>query len=355
MVPINKLLLPQLRKQQLILYKMKILRILLQIFCISTVFSGCVLMEPVTIQVLNPSKISIPPYVTRIVLINHAVRVGDDTLRARRPDDSLLTAGYFTGLQEKLGASSVFDLVSDTPVLILKTEADRFKGLDTFILRAIADSQQADAAIILENYQVIYDEPVKIHFSSEYGYYGTLSVENSSLWKIYDWHKGKFIDDYLQKDTLFWDAAGSSEEEVIDQMPRLHTAAIQSCYYAGMKYAERIAPFWQDERRYLLVPNNWDFYKAVEYVQQNQWLNAIEIWRRHAYSKNSRLAAMACYNMAIASELFDNLDAALDWAAKSYLIKNKKYVEDYIKLLEKRKKIKLQIQQPVTSVPAETQ
>jgi len=203
---------------------------------------------------------------------------------------------------------------------------------------------------------VMYNEPVKIHFSSEYGYYGTLSVENSSLWKIFDRQKGRFIDDYLQKDTLFWDAAGSSEEEVIEQMPRLHTAAVQSCYYAGMKYAERIAPLWLDERRFVLVPNNWDFYRAVEYVQQNQWLDAIEVWRRHAYGKNRRLAAMACYNMAVASELYDNLDAALDWAARSYLIKNKKYVEEYIQLLENRKKIKLQMQQqPKNHLPSESQ
>jgi len=334
---------------------MKIFRGALQIFVFSLFFTACVLLEPVNIQVLNLPKINLPSDIHHVILINHAIRIGEDRA-GLRADDSLLSANYFAGLLQKLHTSPSFAIVSDTPMIVLKTQANRYLGIDTAtILQIVVDTQSVDAAIILENYQVLYNEPVEIHFSAEYGYYGTLTVENSSLWKIYDLKNKKFIDDYLQKDTLFWDASGNSEQEVIDQMPQLHTAAIQSCYYAGMKYAERIAPLWDVERRMLLVPNNWDFYKAVEYVQQNQWLNAIEIWRKHAYGKNKRLAAMACYNMAVASEVFDNIDAALDWAAKSYLIKNKKYAEDYIHLLEKRKEVKLQmhlqLQHSVDSLP----
>lgn len=311
-------------------------------------------MEPVTIQVLNPAKINLPPDINKLILVNHAVRIDDDSGRTRA-DDSLLTANYFAGFLQKIHTSPRFEIVSDTPVVVYKTQADRFVSLDSFALKAIVDSQQADAAIVLENYQVVINDPVEIHFSPEYGYYGTMSVENGSLWKVFERRSSSFVDDYLQKDTLFWDAAGSSEDEVIEQMPLLHTAAIQSCYYAGMKYVERIAPIWNTQQRMLLVPNNWDFYKALEYTRQNQWLRAVEIWRKHAYGKNKRLAAMACYNMAVASELYDNIDAALDWAARSYLIKNKKYAEDYIRLLEKRKQIKLQLEQQPVENPPETQ
>ncbi|MCX7985738.1 MAG: DUF6340 family protein [Bacteroidales bacterium] len=307
--------------------------------------SGCVLMEPISIQVLNPPQINLPAQLKKIVLINHAIRLNSDS-SGIRADDSLLTANYFSGLLQKVHTSPQFEMVSDTPKIVYKTHSDRFLSLDTSVIISIAKSSMAEAAIVLENYQVVYNEPIEIHFSPEYGYYGTLSVENISLWKFYDVERAKFIDDYLQKDTLFWDAAGNSEDEIIDQMPRLHTAAVQSCYYAGMKYADRIAPLWLLEQRFLLVPNNWDFYTAWELAQQNKWIEAIEIWRKYAYGKNQRLAALACYNMAVASEVFDNIDAALDWAAKSFLIKNKKYVEEYIRLLEKRKKIKQRLEKP---------
>ncbi len=306
----------------------------------SLILNACVIMEPINIQVLKPPTLQLSFPEKNAILINHAIIYDEKD----RSNDSLYTTSYFQGFTYKFRNSPLYNLKSDTAIIVLKTNEQTFINIDSSSLVSILENKNSTMAIVLENFQVIYNEPVPINFSHEYGYYSTLSVENSSLWKIYNAIEKKYIDDYLLKDTLFWDAAGNSPQEVIDQFPTLNEAAIQSCFYAGMKYAERIAPIWNVERRYLLLPNNWSFYKASDYVENNQWNEAIEIWRKIAYGNKKRLAAMACYNMAVASEVFDNIDAALDWAAKSYLLRKKKYVEEYIHLLEKRKKDKSKIQ-----------
>jgi tetratricopeptide (TPR) repeat protein len=301
--------------------------------------AGCVVTEPVNIHVLYPAQITIPASINKVVFINHSIRFNEQTNKIFG-EDSLLSTSYFIGLANTLHSSPRFELISDTAIAFYKPSKSKFAELDTSTIRTIIDTINADAAIILENYQVIYDDPIKIEFSPEYGYYSTFSVQNNSLWKVYDISNKRFLDDYLLKDTLFWDASSPYQQEIFKQLPELETALIQSCYYAGMKYAQRIAQIWNEEQRYFIIPDNNDFYKALSFVKNNEWQKAIEIWKKYAYGKNRRLAAAASFDMAILSEMLDNIDAALDWAAKSYLIKPDDNTEKYIKILEKRQKDK---------------
>ena len=73
-----------------------------------------------------------------------------------------------------------------------------------------------------------------------------------------------------------------------------------------------------------------DFINALQYVKIDKWEAAITLWKKYTYGKNKRLAANACYNMAIASETYDNIDVALEWAAKSFLLKKDEFTEKYI-------------------------
>ena len=64
------------------------------------------------------------------------------------------------------------------------------------------------------------------------------------------------------------------------------------------------------------------------------FMEKIYVWEKKGWLH------FACYNMAIASETHDNIDAALEWAAKSFLLNNDEYTEKYINILENRKKQK---------------
>jgi hypothetical protein len=307
---------------------------------------SCYLYEPIDIQILKSADHRITSEIHRIFIVNHALYkksqfVNEDKISVKTNYDSTATSYYFEGLSEIFLRSPRFDLISMEPIVIYKAGYnERFMSLDWGTVKKICSDSCVDALLVLENYQVLYSNKVPVYYSPDEGnFYGTLEMENNSLWKIYFPSKDTIVDDYLQKDTLYWDGHGNSEYEVYNQIPEINQAIFQSCYYAGIKYGERISQTWVNNKRYLITCENKDFKKALEMAKQNDWMIAIDIWKKYPYGKNKRLASYASYNLAVASEIMDNIDAALEWASKSYFIKNRndKFIENYIKILEYRK------------------
>ncbi len=87
--------------------------------------------------------------------------------------------------------------------------------------------------------------------------------------------------------------------------------------------------------------------EAGKLAAMRDWKGAAEIWKKLAYQENEKVAAKACFNMALVCEIEDLLIPALDWAIKSYLIKQDPDTKEYIDQLkvryEKQKVIKTQL------------
>jgi hypothetical protein len=314
------------------------------IFSAFFLLAGCITYDPLKIQVLNPAQKNIPAEINRVILVNHCVygkQLKNNNQENNVNFDSICTNQYLEGLIQILNNSPRFHVI-DYPYLYIKkpTFAERFKKFSWDEINSICNDSAADAVISLENYQVTYTDPVKLNYSLEYGFYGSLQVENDALWKIYNRRKNEFADDYIIQDTLFWDASGNYDSEVLNQLPEITDAVLQSCYYAGVKYGERIAQSWTTKKRYILSCENSDFISAAAMAKKGEWTQAIELWKKYPYGQKKRLAAFAAYNMAVACETLDNLDAALEWAAKSFFLRKDTYTENYITILEQRKKEK---------------
>ena len=65
-------------------------------------------------------------------------------------------------------------------------------------------------------------------------------------------------------------------------------------------------------------------------------MDAAKIWRVLAYGPDKKVASRAALNMALVSEMNDNLYAAINWAKKSYYLDKKESVEQYLKVLSER-------------------
>lgn len=308
-------------------------------------FFSCSTYEPIQIQVLKPAYVKISKDINKVILINYAVynkssftnKTG--VTKQFENIDSIRTNEYFNGLNNVLNNSPRFEIENDNPIFLSKLNYnERFKSLDWLTIEKLCNDSNADAAIVLESFQVLYSSKVPIFYNEDKGrLQGTLELDNSSLWKIYIPSQHKVEDNFLLLDTLFWDGFGDYDYQVLGQLPDINDAILQSCYYAGEKYGERIAQTWETKKRYLIYCNNKDFITAYNLATQDKWEDAIELWRKFPYGKRKRLAAFASYNLAVASETLDHIDLALEWASKSYLLNKNPFVENYIKILEKRK------------------
>jgi hypothetical protein len=76
--------------------------------------------------------------------------------------------------------------------------------------------------------------------------------------------------------------------------------------------------------------------QAGKLAASMDWQGAAEIWKKVAYQEKERIAAKACFNMALVCEMEDLLIPALDWAIKSYFIKQDPITKDYIDQMKVR-------------------
>ncbi len=305
------------------------------------IINACSTYVPIEIQVLQPANIKISPEIYKVLFINNAnYKQNISVIQINNiNDDSIESDEYFNGLYNVLSNSPRYEMANANPVYLVKPGFnDRYSSIDFPTLQKLCSDSNADAAIVLEKYELLYTKKIRLQYLADQGCFrGTFEMVNNSLWKIYIPETQKVEDDFLLKDTLYWDGYGANENQIIQQFPSLRDASLQSCFYAGEKYGERIAQTWKQVDRYLINCNNNDFKKAHTLAIQGQWDDAIELWKKFVNRKNKRLASFATYNIAVACETLDHIDLALDWASKSYFIKKSQIVDDYIMLLENRK------------------
>jgi hypothetical protein len=88
---------------------------------------------------------------------------------------------------------------------------------------------------------------------------------------------------------------------------------------------------------------NVELSKTDKLIEQGEWLKAAEIWKANIDNKNKKIAAKSMFNLALANEMSGNLDAAIDWAVKSFQVfeqKNEIHYQncmEYIQIIGQRK------------------
>ena len=116
--------------------------------------------------------------------------------------------------------------------------------------------------------------------------------------------------------------------------------------------AEKLIPYftpsWEKANRMLYTsPFNSRMKEAIAYVKADRWLEAKDIWLQiYDRTNNPKQQAFLANNFALAAEMQDDLELALDWAKKSEMIfrqegetKNKEEIRritSYISSLTKR-------------------
>jgi hypothetical protein len=293
------------------------------------------------LDILKPAQIKIPDNIQKVIIINHAqLNTGKENDPATLKDDALAKA-FTVGVSESLTGSPRYK-VSHVST-IKKNREERFSPLESNIAHNLCQQHNANGLIVMENYAFADSSGCKIYYVPVYGsYLARLKYISSVHWKLYD-SNYKVIDDIIVRDTSVWEAYGRFEFEAYDGLPDMEEAKQSAAYRAGQRYSSRISQVWEPVNRFLYQSPNSKFSKAFDLTLQYKWLDAIEIWKPMSAAKNKDLAAKASFNIAVCCEALDNLDAALEWAAKSFLIKPSKETDNYISILEKRVKLKLKI------------
>ncbi len=317
---------------------------------------ACVATSPLTLEVLEPALVSIPPEIESVGFVNasyYPVESGlvSDTLTPEYRQglyimDTIVNNKIFEGLERALEESPAFETNTLKPFRFGRKDTSDFqKPLKSSVLDMLQDETETDALVVLEHYR-FSNRKISGYNLQHFEYEVHLLVYGMSLWRIYDMENREIIDEYVQHDTLEWIATDPySQEAAMNGLPELINALRETCYQSGYYYGSRILPLWVEVQRIIFMRGSKTLREAYYYTRAGEWERASRIWTRLYRSSNKSLAAKAAYNMALFHEIHDRLDEAIEWINRAWLLKTDSLIKRYREILLMREKARGKLMQ----------
>jgi hypothetical protein len=233
-----------------------------------------------------------------------------------------------------LNNSPLFELDSIHVISTRRSDTLGFlQPMSRNLLDIIKESENADALISLEFYRM--KDTISMG-RENLDLVANRRVISHTVWRIYDLTRDTLFDEFMQEDTSDWYITGDNAMMLMHSLPDFLPALRTASYNAGFIYGQRISPYWLEVPRFYYLTGGEGMRKAGRLAAAEDWDEAAEIWKTLAYQDNENTAAKACLNMALVCELEDMLIPALDWAIKSYFIKQRPVTKAYIDQLKVR-------------------
>ena len=309
------------------------------IFCtLIILLSRCSPVKEIETETLQPANVSFPEHFKRIAFIFSYPENEFNLVDQENFQNDILEEVKF-GIAEITDNSPRF--LPENILLFNLSElnlVDSTDSIDTKKLYNIADSLQVDGVIFLQRFSL--DNRLKKEFNNyDYAdeYYLNLKITAKAKWKIFSRQKSDFIDSYVYKENYIWESLDNSKIEAIAKLPDYHESFKEAAYWTGYDYADRIFPIWDKNRRVYYARGNDVMKMAQEKVEQNNWKEAIRLWKRNLTHPEDEMISRSAYNIAFAMEMMGEIDLAMKWAKKAYEINDKKRAMEYYKLLKQRK------------------
>jgi hypothetical protein len=183
-----------------------------------------------------------------------------------------------------------------------------------------------------ENYFNPYDNAFSSMSKAE------MKISFETIIRVYDPSQEKIITRQFLRDTLFWEDVGQNARELFSRFTPVKKGLSEVGIAIALDFSGIIGPVWLRDRRSYFATGDGNLKLAVPLVNSGQWLPAIELWKNTAENTNSKsLKSKAEFNIALGYEMLGDIDAAIDWALKSYNTMYRTNTYNYLETLKFRK------------------
>lgn len=224
---------------------------------------------------------------------------------------------------------------ADLEEIAQQTNADIFLSFDFF---ATTDG------IYSPDYYLSYPDSLKKNYLIEVNRHtAEEQVYIYSNWNIYDLKNLALTFAYQNIDTINWVEPAYSLREARRTLPPRKDAIFNAADMAGTQFGRYISPHWVDVDRMYYQSGHSELKKTNKMIAEDRWLEAAEIWKKNTTNRNKNIAAKSMFNLALACEMNGEIDAAMDWAVKSFFVLGSKNeihrfnTQQYINILGQRK------------------
>lgn len=325
------------------------------------ILSSCSTIKTIPVEVAYLPTEKLPDNIQSLTLVNRAANNRFRNFRA----DSLQQ--YFYQRQFNLDTVLLDSQASDTLLIALGDmlfesgrfdvviPENRFLSLDTYSylpstmpwqqVDTISRQFDTDAVLSLDffktsiftNYQkeTLYDQQTNNFFN---GYFAQLKIAYEALFRIYYPAEKEIIKNIVVTDTLYWEDADTEIRPLFNRFTTVKTAMIESGIHAALKFSGKIAPDWRLSNRSYFFKGHPLLEAADALIQENDWQGATDLWLQLASSATSKSQkSKAEFNLALAYEMFGDIDEAIKWGLKSYETMFRPITYNYLERLNIRK------------------
>lgn len=298
-------------------------------FCIIVLSS----MAWVRLTLLRPAVLTLPSYITSIVLIDRTLP--DET--AKNKLEEVLTGEMFKQDEQAVRRviEGITDVCAEYNLFRLERITERQKGGGTKTsfpapmkwdqVTQLCDKYNANAILSIEIFDsdFIVTNPVNVVKQVTEGQTAGFNVNGVAVInfgvRLYDGINKQILDEYQVSQRINFNAGGYTVQDAVNHVLNKVEAINQTSYYAGRAYGERISPTYYTVVRefYSRPKKNTDLRTGVRKSEVADWKGAIESWT-HALNAKRKVARRAAFNIAVAYEVLGDLEKAKEWASKSY-------------------------------------
>jgi len=325
--------------------------------------SSCTSTQNFAIEIQEPAKITFPANVSRIVVVNNAASPADgdfgtECFLNNKEISIPFTIKFDSAIWTSAStlASGIEDEKFFPEVLLLKmpvrTDKDNLeiRPISKTTKQRIYDATDADAIISIDRCLFKYTQKIN-QTPTGYGlvpYYTFVNTKTEAnlICSAYLRGRENSLTTFALQDSLFFnDQVIGDSIELYDIIPNVMIE--DAAAYIGEKAVSYFVPFWKTVDRNLYTSYESRMKEALAYAKANKWTDAESIWSElYSQKTNAKAQAYLAHNLAVASEMHDNLNKALEWAQKAKMLfkkdneqKNTKEIDlitSYISSLKER-------------------
>lgn len=317
-------------------------------FCLSF-FSGiiicsCASMVELSVQLASPPKNLVSQDIQRIAILNRSMTLNftdsSNYLKNGKSFKRAICDSIAADTAIKIAARAIFssqrfDVTIPRQMNFFRNDNNELLApLDTNFINPICKNYDVDALLVLENFTETAEGKYRIPGGIDEG---LINVSYSSAWRFYDSSHPNQSKLFRLNNILFWRFYPDYSIRLpSDRLPTVKEALIEGGIASGEAVAVQICPVWTDTERYFFKTRKKAIDKAIPLMKENKWAEAEEVWKKYSSEPDLSLRSKIEYNIALAEELNDNLNEALQWIIKSMKTKYSEEAEIYCNLLRSR-------------------
>ena len=230
-------------------------------------------------------------------------------------------------------------LLEEGAIYVFNHYPDRDSTMNMGYIQSLSRQADSDLLIVVDTIAV---DPFTFNNSATASGYAIsyLFAPYRSIVKVYDGITARNLARLDEVDTVNWQLLTKSDIQMAslpdNQLNMLQLISDK----IGESVAENFFPSWDTYSRSIFIYSGLLWQSAAGYAERFEWNKAISLWENELENENALKAAVAALNIAIACELTDRPELALEWveyAERTYRSSGRTLSLSEYKLLLKQK------------------